>query len=535
MNYSHLRFFTVIVAAAILSSCSMDHRGTDHAAITNPPEETSAEWTILYYGAGNYAGDMLSNGQSQAIATVHGLQDVYTTDKVHAVALVGTAADNGVCRFYDIRFQPGEAGNRISSIGKAWGQQDMSSPQLLKQFVDSAVALYPARHYALIIGGEGEAWRGACRDDVSGGRIMPIPAMSQTLDASTGHNGLPVHFDLLLWLTPGMSTMEVAYEMSGKVDYMVATSSVLPQPGFLASEQWLLDLATNPGMDAERLGRFMVARMATRAQTSGDTLAIFDLLDLRSVESLARDVNNMADSIRVVLHNHSSQILQIWQSLWDLQVSDSATVDLPAFVGSIRADSTFYAVEGIRQTADRVQSALDHMVIETRGTRPGSMRKGMTIYSPMTPSPADLEIYHTLRMSQEEPGWVGLLVAMQESGSALVQVHGSVTWAGHTLQNLYVFLNTAQVGTPAISLTASAPLTTIITPDNAGFQTSFALEGDSTAAYIGVFQDLDNNRQLSTGDRYGYYHRNSAPLRDWMTIRSGDELDSIQIDLTRTY
>ena len=513
----------------------MDHRGTDPSAITNPPADNSTEWTILYYGAGNYPGDVILDGQSQTVATVHGLQDVYATDKVHAVALVSTAADDGQCRFYDINFRPGESGNQISSVAKDWGQRDMSSPDLLKQFVDSAAALYPAQHYALVIGGQGEAWRGACRDDAGGGRVMPMPAISQSLNASTSQNGLPVHFDVLLWLTPGMNTMEVAYEMRGKADYMVATSSILPQPGFLACDEWLRDLCADPTQNGERLGRFMVARMTERATAAHDTLATFNLVDVRSLGALAQDISDLADSMTTILHGHSARILQIWQSLWDAQASDSSAIDLPAFVDAIRADSVFYSVAGVHQTADLVQSAISQVLVDRRSTRQGSLRQGLAIYSPIVPSPTDMQTYNSLRMSQDEPGWANLLVAMQQSGSSLVQIHGTVKWAGHNLQDplhpLYVFLNSAQVGQALVSLIAPATLTTGARQDSVEFQASFALDGDSASAYLGTFQDISIDQQLSAGDQFGYYHRHST-LHDWLTIHSGDTIDSVFITLT---
>ncbi|RPH93318.1 hypothetical protein EHM69_10680 [candidate division KSB1 bacterium] len=535
MKSTIARFFSLLVMAVLLASCSMDHRQTEQIGITQSQDDHDIEWTILFYGAGNQAGDMLREGQSQTIEIVHGLQNTYTTERVHAAALISTVEDNGQCRFFDIQFHPGEEGNRISSESQDWGQQDMSSPQLLKRFVDSVTAQYPARHYALIIGGEGEAWRGACRDDANGGQMMPIPALRQSLDAAISQNGSPMHFDLILWLTPGMSTMEVAYEMRNKADFMVATSSRLPQPGFLASDQWMLDLTADPTMSAERLGRFMIARMAERAQAVRDTLATFVLLDMHFMGELARHISIMADSVRGVLQGNSSQMLQVWQSLWDTQTGDSFSVDVPAFTNAVLAHEIFSSYPGIRQTAEHAQQGFNHVFIDRRSTRQGSERRGLTIYSPMVLLEEELQVYNALRMSQDEPGWADLLSAMQESGSELVKINGRVSWAGHALQNLYVFLNTSPVGSPQIALTSPVFLTNIITPDNAEYESFFALAADSVEAYLGIFQDLDNDQQLSSGDRYGYYHQNPSPPRDWMVIYSGDEISSAHIDLSRTY
>jgi hypothetical protein len=237
--------------------------------------------------------------------------------------------------------------------------------------------------------------------------------------------------------------------------------------------------------------------------------------------------------MRESLSGHSAQILQVWQSLWDMRTSDSSAIDLPAFVAAIRSDSIFYSIPGIHLTSDRVQSTLDQVLIDRRSTRADNLHKGLMIYSPMAPSSQDLETYNALQMSNDQPGWAGLLVAMQESGSALVHANGSIRWTGHSLQNLYLFLNTANVGGAVISLVAPATITNTDIPDQVPFESSLALDSDSVSAYLGAFQDLDHDQQLSPGDRYGYFHINTGS-RDWITIHSGDQLDSLQIELTRT-
>lgn len=175
------------------------------------------------------------------------------------------------------------------------------------------------------------------------------------------------------------------------------------------------------------------------------------------------------------------------------------------------------------------------MLADRRTTRVGGSSRGITVYSPIAASNQNLTGYSELQMSREQPGWAGLLSAMQESGPALVNVSGDIRWTGHALDNLYMFLNTAQVGAPVISLTSPVSITNSITPDFVEFAGSFALDGDSVSAYVGFFQDLDSDQQLSTGDRYGYFHLNANPPRDWIGIHNGESLGGLHIELTRTF
>jgi hypothetical protein len=209
-------------------------------------------------------------------------------------------------------------------------------------------------------------------------------------------------------------------------------------------------------------------------------------------------------------------------------------VDLQLLLNSLGSDSGLYLDAGIAEATERLRESLQQTIVERRSTRPYEGRCGVMAYFPLVPSDSDLEDYRTLLFSREQPGWSDFVAHLRESGSSMIQVSGSVTWPGHEFHHLYLFLNSAQVGSPVIALTSLVTISTGSVPDSASFQVSFGLNEDSASAFVGLFEDLDNDQHLSSGDRYGYYHVTS-PLRDWLTLHGGDQLEGVNIQLNRSY
>jgi len=528
------RLLMILLLAALLQSCA---EVIEHQTAGNDSNSPSLEgkWTVLFYAAGTSAEDNLPNGQSRMTASFQSLERVFPANAVHCLALLGTATGDGHCRYMEVRFQPNDVGDDLSATELGdWGGRDMSSPALLEQFVDSAVQRNPAEHYMLIIGGDGDGWKGSCRDDVNGaGHLLTHPEFDAVIQQVTTPDGEPFHADLLLWLTPGMGNLEIAYEFKNMADYVLAAPSVATQPGFMALDQWYLDLNLNPDMTPERLGEFVVSRMQQKAQAAHDSLATFDLLNVSQMTNLADAVDQLSDALGAALPAHGAAILTLWQQLWDERTDDSSCVDLKLFARTLSSSPEFVNLPAILSAAQAVNDQLEQVAVYQRTTRAGPNRDGVMIYAPLQSNSAEMSQYEHLRLSLERPAWLTFLHEIQTSGPALVQVSGDISWAGHTVQEVYLFVNTAQTGAPSVYLVTPATITNVITPGQVEIVSSFALPDDSVSAYLGAFQDVDHSQTLSAGDRFGYYHHNS-PLRDWLTIHNGDELDSVHIELTVT-
>jgi hypothetical protein len=539
-----MRFYSKFMIWLFLSlttglfvSCSLEHENGSPATIASDTPDATAEWTVLFYGAGNYAADVV-NGISNTISTVQSFQEVFLTEQVHVVALVASPATDGACRMYDLRYRPRDANDDVSSILLSdWGQQNMASAQVLKQFVDSSVARYPARKYMLVMSGYSDGWKGVCLDEINGNNaLLKLPDMQATLEQVSTVEHLPVNFDLLLWLSPRMSTLEVAYQFRDKADFMVATPWFSGQNPSIAAERWLLDLVLNPAISGEQLGEYIVARTEHAALHQGDSLSACTMLRLDKVDELADATDALAQSLAAQVEQYSNQLLMIWESAWVSATDDSQAIDLLEFTDLIMADPTLSGIPALQQSCQSVQTAIANAVVNSRTTHEGDTRSGVMVYFPTSEETADISEYQELSLAQEHGDWLDFLNTLFESGSSFVTLSGTVVWRGTPLINDYLFIDTTQAGTLSPLLTIPITYTEFFNADSARFQVSFALPFDSLLGHIGVFQDVQGDGQLSSGDRVGVYGT-GLPRRlwHWIDLRPGLTRDSVNVQLSITF
>lgn len=531
-----VRFFlgtVLLLWSVVFTSCSIDN-GSSSPLESEHPSAQQAEWTVLFYGAGNTDLDA-ADVQSQVLASIGNLEDVYTTNVIQVVALAGSHASDGICRMYEVGYHPQMDSDDIQSqIISEWGRADLSSPQTLRAFIDTAAVLFPARHFALIIAGYGDGWRGACRDDVNGaGSLMPVSAIREAITTSSAMDNHEARLGLLALLGPEMSTIEVAYELRDAASYLVASSSVSPRLHPTALGQWLQDLTLDPSMSGDRVGHYMVSRIQQTAVASNDTLATAMMLDLSRVGNIGTAMDALAQQLQPVATTQSLLLANIRHAIWNPATDDSANVDLFRLISAIQSHPDLQQYPDLQSAASNVNSVLNGAVLVSRTSNLDDNNvRGLMIHFP---SEVDADgQYLTLSLTQDWPNWSAFLDLVFSNHVTPVAMTGSVRNPGQALGNVYFFLNTAQVGAPAIAQSGEITLVDFSAPNEATFQGSFLIAGDSLETYIGLFQDLDHSNSLTAGDRYGYYHVVSS-LRDWITLHNGDALHDVFIELNRTY
>ncbi|OGS11758.1 MAG: hypothetical protein A2285_00255 [Elusimicrobia bacterium RIFOXYA12_FULL_57_11] len=135
---------------------------------------------------------------------------------------------------------------------------DMGSWQYMVDFTRWAMTNYPAKKYALVVWNHGSGWnkdrpmigaRGISYDDETGNHITTAQ-LRQALAAIGGVNILSMDACL-------MQMIEVAYEMKGLAEYIVASEETEPGDGY-TYDTFLGPLAQNPAMGSAELSRVMV-------------------------------------------------------------------------------------------------------------------------------------------------------------------------------------------------------------------------------------------------------------------------------------
>jgi hypothetical protein len=110
------------------------------------------------------------------------------------------------------------------------GEVNTGDPQTLANYLIWAARNYPSRHMALVIDGHRMGCLGVTLDDMSGGDTIWLPELRSALQMSYQATGKKL--DVLLFRSCMMSQVEVAYQVRGYVDYLVASESPVMPTGF---------------------------------------------------------------------------------------------------------------------------------------------------------------------------------------------------------------------------------------------------------------------------------------------------------------
>jgi len=104
------------------------------------------------------------------------------------------------------------------------GELDLGDPTVLKQFIASSMATYPAAKYLLFVNGVGAGWRGVSFDQTSGNRIDTVE-LHAALGAGT-------KLDVVAFDAGRMAMLEVAYELRDRMTYLVGSQAARAPAGY---------------------------------------------------------------------------------------------------------------------------------------------------------------------------------------------------------------------------------------------------------------------------------------------------------------
>lgn len=214
-----------------------DYNQTDYKIKAN----SKADWTVMYYMCCDsymyeYADPLLEN-----------LSNIGSTNDMNLLVLYDGNLKNDSRIYY------------IDSLGKkislndvlGWPNEvDMSSQVTFELFCKDIMDYYPADHYAFITYASGATgWQLYPMDDSDGLGDVTIPKFAQSLEEITqdGKNKIDV-----LQTSCCMSSIELAYEISPYVDYLITTQEHITsyriiQRHYLAVK----DLCNNTNMSPE--------------------------------------------------------------------------------------------------------------------------------------------------------------------------------------------------------------------------------------------------------------------------------------------
>jgi hypothetical protein len=317
-------------------------------------------WTVMGYLDGD-------NSLGLAIeAGFYDLRDVSAPPEVRVVAEMDGVIASGARRGEVLSTSTAD-----DTWGDGLGQVNMGDPNTLHAFLQWAVTNYPADHYVLILADHGGGLDGVCYDVHAGDDVITLPELSAAL------TGIP-KLDVIGMDACVMSMVEVAYQLSGKADFLVASEAPSPMFGW-PYDTALGALAGNPQTAAETLAGQIVDAFADQFGPDGsDTLAAVNVAQLGDATSgLAGSLEDFAT------------LMTTWSTDADWQAVKAARDASQSFekypyrdLGDFMARVEIAAVApAIASAAACVNAALDAAVVKSfAGT--DIKAEGLSIYLP---------------------------------------------------------------------------------------------------------------------------------------------------------
>jgi hypothetical protein len=265
---------TVICTLVVTSSSGLV--GQDQGSV-NVAEIPLPSWTVMIFENGD------NELQNAAVDDFNEMEQAGSTSEVNLLVQLDRPV-TGAQRY--LVHADAEPYAITSEVLYDLGPVDSGSPDVIADFVDWAVAGWPALHYALIFWDHGDGWaadsgltKGFSYDTTSGSYISVAEGEYETVLASAREAaGRPL--DLVGFDACNMASWEVAEVTEPYAEVFVASQAPEGSDGW-AYDTALGDLVANPAMDGATLGDRIARRFY---ESGGDTQSVVDLLSLPALD-----------------------------------------------------------------------------------------------------------------------------------------------------------------------------------------------------------------------------------------------------------
>lgn len=271
---------------------------------------------------------------------------------------------------------------------------EMTEPRELSEFLHWGMQKYPARHYAVVLGGHGAGFAGAVTDSQRR-RMIPLTDLENSLGE------LPRKPDLVIFNTCLMAQAEVASQLQTVSEHLVASQRELTGLG-LPLAPWLNHL---PDL---KDGEAAAQKLVEVSRGLGHRAPAVASIDLRGAGELRQGLDGLAGAILENPQTYSTlrQHVQNQPHLWP-RPQDRPLVDQIDLVGLCRAwqsDSTL--PQALRDQAGAVTDMVSRLC------RSSEELGGLSIYAPDRDNGAFVQQIYTRLRFAEQTRWDEALQAL---------------------------------------------------------------------------------------------------------------------------
>ncbi|MPV66155.1 clostripain-related cysteine peptidase [Burkholderia sp. BE17] len=169
------------------------------------------------------------------------------------------------------------------------GQQDMTRPDTLRDFLVWGIRNYPAKRYTIILNDHGGSYRGF---GFVGNSHLSLTDLVSAFDGAKKITG--ASFDLIGFDACMMASVEVAAALQPYGRYLAASEDLEYHPWDYASI--VAGIASKPDMDGEALGELIANTYFTYTRYNADFT--FSVLDLSQVPQLLAAINDLGAELK---------------------------------------------------------------------------------------------------------------------------------------------------------------------------------------------------------------------------------------------
>ena len=370
----------LVLAVCMLTSCSgasiVFEKGTAKPS-------TGDTWTVLMYLCGGTTSNEIID------KTLGELMSTDYSENINIIVETGGSHEwnmRGIDPDYNQRFLMQRQSMFLAAQTAA---DNMASSNVLTDYLMWGIENYPAKHYMLIVNGQGGGAPNGAGLDAITGDILTVEDVAVALSA-TGQQ-----FDIVAFDSSFMSSIETAAQLSMYSRYMVASEDIMCPYG-LDYEALGNYLVNNPDSSPEDVGRAMCDSYASKCDKYGfGSTATLAVTDLSRASELIQAFDGMAGMMSFAMDDFGNAA----RMQRGLAYAEHAGAQSPNEGYTDMADLKNMAetIQGdMGATADTLISLTDEVVTYSVSGTARPYIKGLGVYFPLSGTTDSINRYCTV-------------------------------------------------------------------------------------------------------------------------------------------